>query len=316
MMAQRKEATRAISMRASGGIQSLDAALSLLRAMALFAGPTSLTDLARAAGMPASKAHRYLASFVHAGLVIQSGRSGRYDLGPLAAEIGLSAIHRNSFVNRAADRLEELGLATGLTVLLTVWGTQGPTVVRWERTTSFTATTLGLGSTLPLLTSASGRVFLAFLPRRLIEERLKMELKNARKMRLSWPDLEPTAESVQALIAEVRRQRFAAVDGRLIPGLKAIAAPVTNWQGEIEVAVTLVGTDDAALDPRGNASRQLAAFTSALSIRETSRPSTDGSRDNESVIPGRGPKPASPESRAARAPLHKIPGSRLRRAPE
>jgi DNA-binding IclR family transcriptional regulator len=277
MMAQRKEARRATLKRAAGGIQSLDAALSLLRAMATFAGPTSLADLSRAAGMPASKAHRYLASFMHAGLVVQSGRSGRYDLGPMAAEIGLSAIHRNSFVNRAADRLEELGLATGLTVLLTVWGTEGPTVVRWERTTSFTATTLGLGSTLPLLTSASGRVFLAFLPRRLLEERLKMELRNARKIRASWPDLEPTPESVQALIAQVRRQRFAFVDGRLIPGLKAIAAPVTNWQGEIEVAVTLVGTDDAAVDPKGDAARQLAAFTSALSIQETPRPTINPS---------------------------------------
>lgn len=265
---KRKEAQRA---KAPGGIQALDAALSLLRAMALFAGPVSLSEVARAAAMPASKAHRYLASFVHAGLVVQSGRSGRYDLGPLAAEIGLSAIHRNNFVNRAADALEELGDTTGLTVLLTVWASQGATVVRWERTTSFTATTLGLGSTLPLLTSASGRVFLAFLPRRLTQARLDIELDHARKAGVSWPDLDPTEASVETLAEEIRKQGFAHVDGRLIPGLKAIAAPVTNWQGEAEVAVTLVGTRDAALDPDGDAARHLAAFTQRLSVREPPR---------------------------------------------
>lgn len=268
---KRKEVARALKTKAPGGIQALDAALSLLGVMALFPGPATLTELARAAAMPASKAHRYLASFIHAGLVVQNERSGRYDLGRSAAELGLSAIHRNNFVNRAADRLEEFGLATGLTVLLTVWGSQGATVVRWERTTSFTATTLGLGSTLPLLTSASGRLFLAFLPRRLTEQRLKLELDHARRMHERWPDLEPNRASVDSLCDEIRKQRLSYVDGRLIPGLKAMAAPVTNWQGEIEVAVTLVGTRDAELERGGGACHQLQAFTKALSVEMPSR---------------------------------------------
>ena len=46
---------------------------------------------------------------------------------------------------------------------------------------------------------------------------------------------------IKVLIAGVRAQRMAHVDGRFIPGLKAVAAPVTNWQGEAEVAVTADG---------------------------------------------------------------------------
>src|SRR3546814_11088068 len=52
-----------------GGIQALDTALRLLQVLGSMPGPTGLSDLARRAGMPASKAHRYLASFVKAGLV-------------------------------------------------------------------------------------------------------------------------------------------------------------------------------------------------------------------------------------------------------
>jgi DNA-binding IclR family transcriptional regulator len=267
---EKKKSPRAT--KAPGGIQALDAALSLLQSLAAFPGPAGLAELARACGMPASKAHRYLASFAHAGLVVQSGRSGRYDLGPRAAEIGLSAINRNSFVNRAADGLEELSLATDHTVLLTVWGNQGPTVVRWQRTTSFTATTLGLGSTLPMLTSASGRVFLAFMPRRITQERLSLELARARDAGARWPDLEPTEAGVGTLVATVRKQGLAHVDGRLIPGLKAVAAPISNWQGEIEAAVTLVGTQDGVLNPRSEATRRLLAFTQALSIPEKPLP--------------------------------------------
>lgn len=251
---------------ARGGVQALDAALQVLRVMASFSGPVSLTDLARAAGMPASKTHRYLASFIHAGLVVQRERSGRYDLGPQAVAFGLAALARNDFVNRAADRLEDLGAATGLTALLSVWGDQGATVVRWERAASFTVTSLGLGSTLPLLTSASGRVFLAFMPRRLTQARLNLEVAHAREAGLRWEDLEPNPDGVEALVATVRRERMAHVDGRFIPGLKAIAAPVTNWQGEIEAAATLIGTREDMLDADSPARRRLREFTMELSI--------------------------------------------------
>jgi DNA-binding IclR family transcriptional regulator len=251
---------------ARGGIQSLDAAMHVLKALAAFPGPVTLTDLARASGMPASKVHRYLASFVHAGLAVQKERSGRYDLGPYAAELGLIAISRNDFVNRTADGLEELAASTGLTALLTVWGNEGATVVRWEKAASFTVTSLGLGSTLPLLTSASGRIFLAFLPRSLSAAALTREIDRALEADLSWPDLQPNRESIEALIAQVRRDRLAEVDGRYIPGLKAVAAPVMNWLGEVEVVVTLIGTRDDMLRPNGAVKKQLRKFTSALSI--------------------------------------------------
>jgi DNA-binding IclR family transcriptional regulator len=251
---------------ARGGIQALDAALVVLRAMAAFTGPVSLTDLARATGMPTSKAHRYLASFIHAGLVLQRERSGRYELGPFAAELGLAALSRNEFVNRTSDQLEALCAKTGLTVLLTVWGNQGAIVVRWERAASPVYTSFGLGSTLPLLSSASGRIFLAFLPSRLTEGALRAEMRNARAARLKWPDLEPTDHGVERLIARVRKDRMAAVDGRFIPGLKAISAPVTNWQGDAELAVTLIGTSDAILAPKSAARALLRSFTGGLSM--------------------------------------------------
>src|SRR5512133_3418156 len=48
---------------APGGIQALDAALHVLRALRSFDGPASLSEIARETGMPPSKVHRYLASF-------------------------------------------------------------------------------------------------------------------------------------------------------------------------------------------------------------------------------------------------------------
>ncbi len=252
---------------ARGGIQALDAAIQVLQAFAALPGPVGVTDLARAAGMPVSKVHRYLASFVHAGLAVQDGRSGRYDLGPFAATLGVAALARNDFINRAADGLADLCLRTGLTALLTVWGSHGATVVRWQRAPSPVVTSFGLGSTLPLLTSASGRVFLSFLPRRLTEASLRAEVSRLTAATQGNQDFEASEAGIEALTSGIRKARMASVDGRYVPGLRAVSAPVLNWQKEAEVAVTLIGTESDILLPGSEAQKRLYDFVDARSIR-------------------------------------------------
>ncbi|MDA9434816.1 IclR family transcriptional regulator [Bradyrhizobium sp. CCBAU 51627] len=251
---------------APGGIQALDAALSVLRVLRSFDGPATLSDIAREAGMPPSKVHRYLASFIHAGLAVQKERSGRYDLGREAAELGVAAISRNNFVVRASDELEELATVTGQAALLAVWSHNGPTVVRLERGPHLTTTSIGLGSTFPLLDSATGRVFLSYLPSPQLAVRLQNELERAASAGVSWPDLNPDLASVEAVTMKVRRERVAYVDGRYIPGLVAISSAITNWQGEIEVAATLFGTHKDLLQPESPARSALIDFASRHSI--------------------------------------------------
>ncbi|GHF40259.1 IclR family transcriptional regulator [Seohaeicola zhoushanensis] len=234
---------------AQGGLQSLDAALALLARLAEAPGPQTLTDLARSGDMPVSKAHRYLASFVHAGLVRQAGRSGKYDLGPAAMALGLAALARLDFVNRTADRLPDIVAETGLTALLCVWSEGGPVVVRWERSARYMVTALGLGSTLPLLNSATGRVFLAYTPAPLTAALLAREGGNA-----------------EALTEETRARGYASVSGDLIPGLAAIAAPVLDWQGQAQASVTLIGTDPALAAPGSAAIPALLRFCADLSV--------------------------------------------------
>ncbi len=239
----------------SRGIQSVDRAMDLLRILAAAPGPLALGALSAAAGMPPSKAHRYLASFAAAGLAVQRRRSGEYDLGPLALELGLAAMARLQLVNRAAELMPALVSASGATALLAVWSNAGPVIVRWERAARYTATSLGLGSVLPLARSATGHVFLAWLPDRLTAPVLALE--------------EPMATAPADLADMVRKNGHAIVDGRLIPGLVAASVPVLNWQGEAEAAITLIGTQTDLIDPDGPA---LAALHRAGREASVARP--------------------------------------------
>ena len=232
------------------GIGSVDIAMSVLRVFATSTGAMSLKEISDRTGLATSKLHRYLASLVAQGMVSQKERSGRYDLGPLAAELGLAALGRSDFVNRTAAALPDLVERAGCTAMLSVWGSNGATIVRWERARNHIVTTLGLGTVMPLLESATGRVCLAYLPET-----------------LTLPTLSPQDRTrAQELRKEVRAFGYSAVGGDFIPGLYALAAPVTNWQGETEAVVTLISITPDLIDPDGDILRDLLATCRDLSL--------------------------------------------------
>lgn len=235
------------------GVRSVETSVSILAALARHNGPMSLNEIAKTVGMPAAKAHRYLASFIETGMV-HHRRTGTYDLGPLAAEIGLAAMSRADLVNRVAEDLEDLVEQTSRTAQLSVWGTHGPTIIRWERSARAPITTLGLGSTLPLLSSATGQVFLTFSPARVTTRLLEAEL--------DTHPAPPDQQQIAELTDVVRATGLAEVDQSFIPGLFALAAPILNWQGEADAVVTLVSTEPHTDQIR----RDLGAFATRHSV--------------------------------------------------
>lgn len=213
------------------GIQSVEIGLRVLDALQGAAGPVSLKALAAAADLPISNCHRYCVSFVRAGYMRQDGQSGRYELGARLIQAGMAALARTNAVAAATDALEALVDETGHTGQLAIWADRGPTIIRWMPGRMAVRTSIATGSTLPLLTSATGRVFLAFLPTR------QTAALAAHEVMAGHGD--PTT-----LAAQTRALGIGQVAGDHIPGLSAIAAPVLDPFGEAAAAITLVGARD------------------------------------------------------------------------
>src|SRR5512138_418581 len=95
------------------GIQSVEVGGRLLPPLAHHGRALALKDLAAEAGMPAARAHPYLVSFGHVGLIEQDRASGRYALGPLALQLGLISLQQADPVRMAAPLLPELAAHTG-----------------------------------------------------------------------------------------------------------------------------------------------------------------------------------------------------------
>ena len=194
-------------------------------------GPLALKELSAKADMDPSGAHRYLASFVRCGLVVQ-GADSRYDFGALALRLGLAAIQRLDPIQATERALPALVEETGFTALLAVWSNRGPTVVHWQRTGDL-VTSLNLGSVLPVARSSLGRMLLAFLPSGVTAEALALEIKREKL----------DHEALERELERARKSRLAYADKTVIPGLYATASVVRGWNGEAVCAVALIGAD-------------------------------------------------------------------------
>lgn len=253
------------SVKGANGNRSVVVGVHLLKTIAAIEGPATLGDIAAKAGMSASRTHRYLAGLIQTGLVEQEINSGRYALGATIVELGLTALGRTDAVKLGSETLSLLTERTGLVSLLSTWGSHGPTIIKWEQGRLNTAVRIREGRNLPLLTTATGRVFLAYVSEQDIHDLLQQEL--ARQ--IASPKSKPRdMADVQALRAEVLRHGFGRMIGEENPGLVALATPVFDHDGRIVLTITLVsiiGTIDAEYD--GEPARELKAMAHQLSRR-------------------------------------------------
>ena len=226
-------------MKERAGIQSVEVGFALLDVLSRADGPLMLRDLAAAAGMSAAKAHRYLVSFQRLQLVVQDASSTRYDLGPSALQLGLASLTRLDAVKLARVRVGLLMESIGHTLALAVWGNHGPTIVHWEESAHAVTVNLRLGDVMPLLTSATGRCFAAFLSRDAITPMLKEEITRAQKQ--GRADVPATLAQARAMLDEVRQRGVARVLDTLLPGIVGFCAPVFDSDGHIALGIVALG---------------------------------------------------------------------------
>ena len=234
-------------------IQSIEVGFKVIRAMESADGPMPLRDIAAAAGMPPSKAHLYLVSFIREGLVRQDPHSGHYGLGSFAIQLGHSAIRQVDIVDLAREELSALQQETGFAAYLSLWGNRGPGIVSKVDGYKQGSLAVRLGYVLPLSASATGQVFLAYLDRSETKPILEDEIQIARHSEENWtiaPELTKDPARLDALTEEVRTRGYATSKNNINANFAAMAAPVFDHSGRITATVTVLGSDKSMTGAR------------------------------------------------------------------
>jgi DNA-binding IclR family transcriptional regulator len=172
--------------------------------------------------------------------VTQDPASGYYGVGPTAIALGLAGLRSANVVREAATVLPTVRDDTGETALLALWTGSAPVVVMLEESSRPVFMNVRVGSVLPLMLTASGRLFAAYLPKNEADALIRMEAQSASP---THRDLyRPTA--IEALLDSIKVDGVASIDGMLVPGVCALAAPIFDHRGRIVAAIGALGRSE------------------------------------------------------------------------
>lgn len=208
--------------------------LSVMEFVANSERSVSLTEIMQAVNLPKPTVFRILTTLEEAGMLLREPDAKRYvpgeRLANLAANVLLHSPHRSA--RRAI--LEELVEKIGETCNLTI--PNGHYVMYLDRVESSWPLRINLhaGSKVPLYASASGKLFLAYAPKRMRDRLLtSAPLIGHTKNTLT------SLRQLEAEFTRIRRSGYAVDNEEYLMGICCLAVPVLNDQERVVSAVAV-----------------------------------------------------------------------------
>jgi DNA-binding IclR family transcriptional regulator len=187
--------------------------------------------------------HRILAGLAANGMVEHDRATGRYFVGIQIVSWARAAANRFGLAERAAPALARLAKLTDDTVYLTMrMGDEAVCVGRKEGSYPIKTLTLAVGDRRPLGIGAGSLALIAFLPDTEEGERI-IPAQKAECARFGIDE-----PALREMIERARRLGYALNEGRITPGMSALAVPVFGHDG-VPVAAISVAAVMARMEP-------------------------------------------------------------------
>jgi DNA-binding IclR family transcriptional regulator len=227
--------------------------LTLLDLLAVQSGPVGVSELARALGARRGTVHQQLQTLIAAGWAEAAG-DAKYRLSLRAVSIGAAVLEQADLGSRILPTLASLAAATGETASIAVLDHDAAMIVQRVAADRELKADIKPGTRMPLATSASGRVLLAFCAE---HERAALRAAGTRL-------------PAQTILTRARELGYAAQHDEYLRGMSSIAVPIAGTKlGSIALAVTAPsGRYDEELALRGldGAAQEIAGLLSGAVV--------------------------------------------------
>ncbi len=219
----------------SGGVQSVDRAISVLEILAQ-RGEAGVSEVAAEIDVHKSTAFRLLGALEARGLVEQAGERGKYRLGFGIVRLAGAVTGRLDITQQGRPVCERLAEEIGETINIAVMQESFAINLYQVRGPAAVAAHNWVGELTPLHATSSGKILLAHLP---AEERAAL-LADAGLKKVT-PHTLTAKTKLEKNLAEARERGYAWTLEELEIGLHAMAAPIRNQDGEVVAALSASG---------------------------------------------------------------------------
>ena len=213
-------------------VQSLERGLAVIRAFDRSRPQLTLSDVARQTGLTRAAARRFLLTLVELGYVRTDGRL--FSLRPRVLELGYAYLSSMSLPDVARPHMETLTATVHESCSVSVLDGEEIVYVARVPTERIMTVSISVGTRFPAYATSMGRVLLAALP----GEALETYLATARLDQLT-PHTVTDRARLREVLAEVADTGWALVDQELEEGLRSIAVPVRDRDGQVIAAMNI-----------------------------------------------------------------------------
>jgi DNA-binding IclR family transcriptional regulator len=216
-------------------LSSVANSLRLIKAFSEDEYEIGISDLAKRLGLAKSTVHRLASTLLEQGMLEQNPADGKYHLGLALFELGTMVRRKMDFTVEARPFLRTLMEKTGETVHLAILDHDSILYVITHESKQALRMGSKVGTRAPVHSTAVGKVLLASQPEEEIERIV------ARGLPQSTPGTIVEAKALRRELALVKAQGHAVDDEESEIGLRAIAAPIRNYSGDVVAAISIAG---------------------------------------------------------------------------
>jgi DNA-binding IclR family transcriptional regulator len=190
-----------------------------------------ISDIAQAVSLHKATAHRIVTTLVNYGYLERVEDGQKYRLGLELPNLGYKVLRRMDLRKEAVPFMKQLVAEWDETCDLSIFD-QGEVfyieIVRGNRALTISA---AVGQRLPVHATASGKLFLAYLPEEQLHDIFSRAMVAFTEKTVISPD------ELRRQLDEIRRQGYAVDYEEFEHGVCAIAAPIFNRSGKVIAAI-------------------------------------------------------------------------------
>jgi DNA-binding IclR family transcriptional regulator len=216
-------------------LSSVANSLRLIKAFSEDEYEIGISDLAKRLGLAKSTVHRLASTLLEQGMLEQNPADGKYHLGLALFELGTMVRRKMDFTAEARPFLRTLMEKTGETVHLAILDHDSILYVITHESKQALRMGSKVGTRAPVHSTAVGKVLLASQSEEDIERIV------ARGLPQSTPGTIVDAKALRRELAVVKTQGHAVDDEESEIGLRAIAAPIRSYSGDVVAAISIAG---------------------------------------------------------------------------
>jgi DNA-binding IclR family transcriptional regulator len=194
-----------------------------------------VSEIAQVTGLHKATAHRIVMTLLNCGFLERAADGEKFRLGLRVIELGLGALRDLDFRQIAFSYMQQLVERFQETCDLSIFDRGQVLYIEVVHSKHSLIIAANIGRHLPAYCTASGRVFLAFLPPGVVEPILSAPLVACTEKTITSP------ARLREELEATRQRGYGFDDEELEVGVRAVSAPIRDIDGNVIAAISMPG---------------------------------------------------------------------------